>query len=314
VSGGALGSDVVNQDEFLLIGHPVGHSVSPSIHAAAYQALGRSGRYRVIDCPTEEDVAAVVARIRSGEIRGANVTVPHKLLALRLADEVAPSAEEVGAANVLARGERGQIVAYNTDAPALAEELVLLTKPQSSDVAGARRALRGALVLGNGGASLAAVVSAKLAGFGPIWVTARRFSGAKPWPDSALFEALGAQLLAWPTGAADPAWEVLEACDVLVQATSAGMKGAASGHELAERIPLASFRQLGVYDLVYNPSVTPLLAQAQRAGLRARGGLGMLVGQAALAIEIWWGTAPPRDVMMAAARKALGLSPIGEAQ
>src|SRR5690606_35758098 len=119
---GLKGKSLVTQ--FLLVGHPVGHSVSPSIHAAAYKMLGHpDARYSVLDCPTEADVRRVFERLRSGELAGANVTVPHKTLALSLADRVDDSARDVGAANVLACVQ-GEIVAYNTDAPALAEELL----------------------------------------------------------------------------------------------------------------------------------------------------------------------------------------------
>src|SRR5690242_6072985 len=105
---------------FVLIGHPVGHSVSPAIHGAAYRALGVQHRYDVCDCPTPDDVRAQVARLRAREIAGANVTVPWKRLALELADRSDASARATGVANVLSRADDGQIVASNTDAGALA--------------------------------------------------------------------------------------------------------------------------------------------------------------------------------------------------
>jgi len=112
---------------FVLIGHPVAHSLSPVIHRAAYQELELSHRYELVDCPDEAAVVKVVDALRSGEIAGANVTIPWKRLALKLADMVAPSVQRVGVANVLARGADGAIVAHNTDVPALVEEFQRLS-------------------------------------------------------------------------------------------------------------------------------------------------------------------------------------------
>jgi shikimate dehydrogenase len=94
---------------------------------------------------------------------------------------------------------------------------------------------------------------------------------------------------------------------VIVQATSAGMKGTSGGEELAARLPWARLSPLVAYDLVYNPPTTPFLRAAAEHGHWARGGLGMLVGQAARAIEIWWGVRPPSAPLERAARQALGL-------
>ncbi len=86
--------------EFVLVGHPVAHSLSPVIHRAAYSALGASHDYAVCDCATDEDVRAQLARLRRGEIAGANITLPHKRLALTLADHADELAAATGAANV----------------------------------------------------------------------------------------------------------------------------------------------------------------------------------------------------------------------
>lgn len=285
--------------QFLLIGHPVGHSVSPAIHRAAYAALGRSDAdYTVLDCPREADVQRVIERLRSGELAGANVTVPHKTLALALADRADESALAVGAANVLARVD-GQIVAYNTDAPALAEELLeLVPRPRS-----------GALIVGSGGAALGAVVAAQMAGFAPVRVTARRFVSDVPraeWPYAALLTERGAKPEVWPLPSQTRLDELLSEVEIVIQATSAGMKGTDSGESLTAFIGAGPER--AYYDLVYNPSITPFLREAMRARAPSRGGLGMLVRQAARAIEIWLGTRPEEEPLMRAAESALGLA------
>ncbi|MEO7033377.1 MAG: hypothetical protein ABI548_05895 [Polyangiaceae bacterium] len=286
---------------FGLIGHPVGHSISPAIHQAAYAALGLPHRYELCDCTDEAAVVAVVAALRRGEIAGANVTIPWKRLALKLADLVAPSAQRVGVANVLARGADGAIVAHNTDLPALVEEFQRL----SGNV-------RRVLVIGAGGAAPAVVAAAQDAGADRVLLTARKFLLSEPesaWPHSAEFIAQGASLLAWPNSDAKAKSrfrEVTARIDLVVQCTSAGMHGADDGKQLAELVPFEHLPQSALaYDLIYNPPSTPFLARARACGLNAENGLGMLVAQAALAIELWLSVAPPRAPLLEAAHAAL---------
>ncbi len=292
---------------FILIGHPVGQSVSPAIHHAAYEQLGLDARYDLVDCPDEAAVLAQVALIRSGELSGANVTVPWKKVAFEAADEVDESAARVGVANVLAPSADGRIVAYNTDAIGLADELSRATRAAKLDV-GARS---GALIVGNGGATRAAVVACQMNGIERVAVTARRFDANVPsrdWPYGAAFVELGSELLTWPSfdhGRAVSTF--LESAHLIVQATSAGMKGAEGGEALAELLPWSAFAPGIAYDLVYNPPITPFLKMAQALGHRAEGGLGMLVGQAAHAIRIWTGDLPESAPLLLAAQERLGL-------
>lgn len=246
-------------------------------------------------------------RLRSSTIDGANVTVPHKQLAFELADEVHPTARRVGVANVLAHAADGRVVAYNTDASALGEELVRSVTDAGVDVSERPYAL----VLGNGGASKAAVVACQLAGIERVLVCARKFDvdvDRSEWPEAGAFTALGARLVAWPRVGAlggQELSEFLPEAHLIVQATSAGMKGAPGGETLAEAIPWDSFSKGVVYDLVYNPRRTPFLAKAEREGHHAVGGLGMLVGQASDAIGIWLGRTPALAPLLRSAQEAL---------
>ncbi len=286
---------------FVLIGHPVQHSLSPTIHHAAYEALGLGHRYELCDCPDEAAVAAAVGELREGKIAGANVTIPWKRVALKLADRVAPSAQRVGVANVLERGADGAIIAHNTDVPALVEEFQRCAST-----------VRRVVVIGNGGAAPAVVTALQDAGADRIALTARKFTPSESesaWPHAAEFTAQGASLLAWPeadTRAKTRFREVLARVDVIVQCTSAGMHGADDGERLAAIVPWDHVPQSALaYDLIYNPAVTPFLAHARTAGLRAENGLGMLVVQAALAMKIWLNVQPAREVLEAAARAEL---------
>lgn len=291
---------------FVLIGHPVGHSISPAIHQYAYDLLGVRAEYSLADCPTDADVAKVIARIRSGELDGANVTVPWKQVAFDLADCHDKTAHDVGVANVLSRNESGEIVAFNTDASALGIELMRTVNNARVD----RKERPAALVIGSGGAALAAVVGCRLSGAEEIYVSARRFDPSVDrltWPNRPAFEGLGAQLLAWPTFDRTSWDDVLPRTQVVVQATSAGMHGTQGGEELAALIPWPLLSGAAAYDLVYNPPLTPFLKAAAGAGLFAVGGLGMLVGQAAVALKIWLGRAPSPEELIGPAKEALGL-------
>ncbi len=294
-------------DSFILIGHPVGHSLSPAIHRAAYEALGLDAEYHLVDCADEDAVRVQVSKIKTGEIKGANVTIPWKQIAYDCADVHAETARDVGACNVLSLGSGGEIVAHNTDASALAAEL----KKVVADLGAALTTGPAALIIGTGGAALAAAVACKRAGCRRVTVTGRRMvAGVSPtvWPHAREWERLCVTPCAWPSPSPEALKEVLSTVDLIVQATSAGMKGAEGGEQLAQVFPWSGLsRRVAVYDLVYTPKVTPFLRRAEQEGHLARGGLGMLVGQAAFAIQIWTGQQPPLASMTRAAEEALGL-------
>jgi shikimate dehydrogenase len=281
------------------------------MHAAAYRALGLEHHYEPLDCPDEAAVARAFERIRLGEIEGANVTVPHKRLALELADRADPMAEEVGAANVIVRDRTGRLSAHNTDVLALVEELSRLAP-----------AARSVAIIGNGGAALAAVLSCRQLGMDRIGVVARSWrAGAdtSTWQKADGFRRMGATVIAWPDttysgqvevqGVSHNAWEAwVTSSDVIVQATSAGMLGGAPGEAVRDIVPwLQLDSTLLAYDVVYNPPSTPFLEAARAAGLKSEGGLGMLIAQASHAFELWLRQRPPREVMRSAAEQALGL-------
>lgn len=269
---------------FALLGHPVGHSVSPAMFAAAFESLGLPHRYERIDVPDEAALARQLARLRAGELAGANVTMPHKRAALQLADRAHESAAETGAANVLTRAGGG-VVAHNTDVAALLARLP---------------ACGSAVVLGAGGAALAAVRALRQRGCAAIALTSRSLIGAGLRDARAgALRAAGAELIAYG--------ESLPAAEVVVQATSAGVRGGAA--QSGELLALVPWHRLDprafAIDLVYGPEPTPFVRAARERGLRAEDGLAMLVGQAELAFRLWLGEASPAGVMEQAARGAL---------
>ncbi|RYZ04155.1 MAG: shikimate dehydrogenase [Myxococcales bacterium] len=285
--------------KFALIGHPVSHSLSPVIHQAAYRELGVSHEYGLIDAPDEAAVDGALADLRRGELAGLNVTIPWKRRAFALSQRRSPLAERLQVANVLAL-VGSEIMAHNTDALALESEFGRL-------VSGPR-----ALVIGSGGAAPAVVAACAAAGIHETYVTARRFTNELPredWPGAKELSTLGARLLPWPASSVAARAELDALCAetaLFVQCTSAGMQGADSGEPIAELVPWARTPQNAIaYDLIYAPLCTPFLREAQKAGRRTSHGLPMLVGQAALAIEIWLGQRPKPEPLLEAALSAL---------
>lgn len=293
---------------FAVIGHPVGHSASPAMHSAAFRALGLPHTYEAVDCPGAPAVEAAIGLVRRGGIGGLNVTLPHKRLVLDLADAFDLSAKEVGAANTLVRDADGRVVAHNTDVPALADELARLAPRQGT-----------AVVIGAGGAALAAVAACRIYGIRVVGVTTRSWATSEEVYESATgeaFRARGALTMPWPSGergtgskmssALRLQWLDLAACaDLVIQATSVGL-AAPDALDLASVIPWAEVSPSAVVlDLVYGPRPTAFLRAARERVAKSEDGVGMLVGQGARALALWLGVEAPRDVMADAVRRKL---------
>ena len=274
---------------FAVIGSPVAHSRSPAMHGAAFRALGLPHTYEKIET-SAEDLPARVDALRAGTFAGLNVTVPHKSRVLDLVDAIDPSAAATGAANTLVRSPDGEVRAYNTDAPALRDELVRLTNDDATVFRG-----RSAIVLGSGGAARAAIFALGQLGVARVIVRARKEK--RELAD--VLQGTAAVLSFEPLVAPGAEPQDLAA---IVQATTAGMDGSSvPGGVVADAVDWATVPAgCVVYDVVYAPPQTPLLARASARGLTGDSGLGMLVGQGALAFELWLGVKPPADVMRAA--------------
>ncbi|MGA2449814.1 MAG: shikimate dehydrogenase [Polyangiaceae bacterium] len=274
---------------FAVLGDPIAHSRSPAMHRAAYAALGLPHVYDALRVAADE-LPGAVGDLRRNAFAGLNITVPHKRSVLSLVDEVAPSAVSVGAANTLVRSPSGTVIAHNTDAPALAQELRDLAGP------GAGWADSRALVIGSGGAALAAVAALAELGTAEIAVRARSFSVADR--RDAFVRAARVPIVTerWQ---ADSVGE--RATRAVVQATSAGMAGADPGEAVASVVDWEALSDgTVVFDVVYSPRDTPFLSAARRRGLRSVGGIGMLARQGALAFEAWLDRPAPFEVMRAA--------------
>lgn len=277
---------------FALLGHPVGHSLSPTLHAAALRVTGLAGSYALVDVLTA-DLAEQVARLRRGELDGLNVTVPHKLAAAALCDRLAPSAERLGAVNTLVRAASGEVVGHNTDLPGLVAAVAAAWP--ASVLAG-----RPACVVGAGGAARAAVFAAAELGASEVRVLNRTRARAE-----ALALALGPacpaplEVVEDPRGGLDGVALVLQAASVGM-GTTPGDASWLEARDAASSALVYAPADAVVMDLVYRPPETPWVAAARARGLRAEHGLAMLAHQAALAFALWTGVAPPVEEMLAA--------------
>jgi shikimate dehydrogenase len=222
-------------------------------------------------------------------LRGVNVTVPHKAAVLPYLDAVYPVAQTIGAVNTIVVSD-GRLTGFNTDWSGFLTDLEEL---------GVALGGRDCLVLGAGGSARAVVYALATAG-GRVTVLARRPEQAAQLVAD-LGEALPeAALTAGPLpAAAEIAGGVYQ--PLIVNTTPLGLAGANAGRSPWPDTPLPAAALLPadafVYDLVYNPPLTPLLRQAQAAGARFANGLGMLVNQAAEAFELWTNRRPDREVM-----------------
>ncbi len=256
-----------------VVGFPVRHSRSPAMQRAAFEAAGLDWRYLALPVPPGLLAETVRALAGSG-YRGVNVTLPHKIAALSLADDPSEAASAIGAANTLTFDD-GRIAAENTDAPGL---IAALDDP----VRGSR-----ALVLGAGGAARAAAWALREAGASEVAIWNRTTERA---------EALARELDLRAVAAPKPA-------DVLVNATTIGLDASLDERAALEALGLAASQPPAtVVDLVYAGGTTPVCAWAARGGARVVDGVEVLVRQGALSFELWTGRAAPIQAMREAAQ------------
>jgi shikimate dehydrogenase len=262
-----------------VIGDPVAHSLSPTLHNAAFAALGLDWVYVAFPVPRGRGAEAVAAVPALG-LAGFNVTMPHKEDVAGACDELTADAAALRSVNTVVALPDGRTLGDSTDGPGFLDAVA----DEAIAVAG-----QPVLVLGAGGAARAVVLALGRAG-AAVTVAARRQDAAR----SAAALAPGARALA--LGAADPSGFA-----VVVNATPLGM----SGGDPLPVDPGSLHDGQSVVDLVYHPADTPLLTAARAQGAQAVNGLGMLLHQAARSFTLWTGQPAPLDAMRAAVTTAL---------
>lgn len=253
-----------------VIGDPIDHSLSPLIHGFWLEALGMKASYGRRKVSRMELPGYVAEKRTDPAWRGANVTMPLKLDAVALADGAADWAVAAGAANVLMMRDE-KLIAANTDVGAIA---ALLSKLHQ-----AKARMGSVILLGNGGAARAALVALKLVGMSNVRIQARDLAEARKLAVEFGLE-VEPELFTAPI-----------VSDGLINATPLGMAGRGCLNCDLERMP----DQGWVFDMVYDPAETPLIAAARGRGLQSVDGLHMLVEQAATSFKLFFGKDAPRD-------------------
>jgi shikimate dehydrogenase len=254
---------------YCVIGHPVSHSLGPAMHNRAFGAADVNATYLAFDV---QDIGAALKGLRALGIKGASVTIPHKLAVMAGLDEIDDTARAIGAVNTLVN-RNGRLCGYNTDCQGAVAAL-----GEKTEMAGKRAALIGA-----GGA-------ARAVGFGLVQAGARvTIFNRTPAKAENLARELNADMMAMDAFDAGR-------FDILINATSLGM------HPNRQAMPVAAERiepHLVVMDIVYNPLETRLLAAARAMGCRTQDGVAMFVHQGAIQFELWTGRPAPLDLMRA---------------
>jgi len=263
-----------------IIGDPIEHTVSPEIHNAVFKNKGVDYLYLPFRVKREE-LGKAIEGMRALNIRGLNVTIPHKVAVMQFLDKLDPLADRIGAVNTIVNDD-GVLTGYNTDATGFLQALLERgIEPKGKKV----------VILGAGGASRA--ISFILAETGSSLVILNRtWDKAKLCADrvSEISQSEGAALKLDKENLA----AALSQADILINTTSVGMSPDINETPVVSNLLKPS---LVVFDIVYNPIKTRLQKEAEAAGATTISGLDMLVWQGALAFEKWTGLKAPVEVM-----------------
>jgi len=286
-------SPTVNTKLVLLLGQPLGHSISPAMHNFAFEKLGMNYCYMPVEV-TPENLATVFAGLTKMNVTGFNITIPHKIRIMDYLDELDPLARVIGAVNTICLKD-GKTRGYNTDGEGFVRSL-----EEKADI---RVKEKRFFILGCGGAVRAIAMTLASRGAAAVHISNRTFSKA---------EALAAEInekISCCAKAVEQKTETiqpyLKQCDILINGTRLGM------HPDEDCSPIDTSllsADLIVADIVYNPLITKLLKEAEQLGCTIVDGLGMLVYQGAAAFQLWTGVEPPVDEMSELSYKLMTIS------
>ena len=282
--------------KFAVIGHPVAHSLSPTMHAANFRSLGYDATYEKFDV-APEDLAAFVREKQREGYAGLNVTVPHKIAVIPLLDRTDESVARYGACNTLKFEPDGTIAGYNTDVIGFVTGLAA----HGFSLAGKK-----VVIIGCGGAGSALAACTCYEGAAELKVADLRGAAVAALVEKLTALGLGTRVSGLDVldGTASDAQKAVwgaaaEAADLIVNATPMGLH---PGEPSA--LPPSCFHAgQFVLDIVPTKAFPPTAAAAVRAGATATDGLEFLVGQGAKSFEIWTGVTADRAAMLEAIRR-----------
>jgi shikimate dehydrogenase len=278
-----------------VIGHPLGHTVSPAMFQAAFDAAGIDASYEAWDTPADTLQGRIDA-LRGGDFFGANVTIPHKQAVVPMLDETSELAKKAGAVNTIVHAN-GRLTGHNTDVLGFARSL---REDAGLDPNGKR-----VLLLGSGGAARAIALALIEAKASIIYVVGRKPRNVDKFVvDMKALTSTGTTITwaYWGDGSYENM--LRREAALIVNCTPIGTAGSDTDGQSPVDGALINPDSV-VFDLVYNPAETPLIAAAKARGAKAVPGLGMLVYQAAEAFKLWTGRDADTAKMFDAARSAL---------
>ena len=274
-----------------IIGYPLGHSISATIQKAGLNSIGEDVVYDVMETPPDELVDRI-KYIKRNDYQGFNVTIPLKVPMSLFLNDIDDYANIAGCVNTVKVGENKEFFGYNTDIYGFKKAI-----PAEFDLKG-----KTASILGTGGASRAAVVGLAEKGIKKIDFYTRNIVNSHQTVNyvRAKFPEIEFNVYQIQT------MRSLADTSIVVNATPIGMRGYMADQMPLEQRDIDSINKDAlVYDIVYNPSKTILLKEAEKRGLKTVGGLDMLIYQAERAIEIWTGKTPDTKLMKIAALEVL---------
>jgi shikimate dehydrogenase len=268
-------SEIKSPSIFAVIGNPVSHSLSPTMHNSAFAAAGYPGLYLPLEL---DDIGLAVSGLKALRFRGASITIPHKIAVMEFLDEIDEMARNIKAVNTIAT-INGRLVGYNTDCSGAMRALSAKTGIKDKEVT----------VIGAGGAARAIGFGVNSEGGRLTIVNRSKKNGEKLAGD------LDAAFI--------PLSEVTQlGCDILINATAVGMTPHIDSMPVAKDV---LDKRMVVMDIVYNPLNTRLLKEAEHRGCTTIDGLSMFIYQGADQFELWTNLKAPVDIMKLAVLAAL---------
>lgn len=277
-----------------VIGHPLGHTVSPAMYAAAFSAAGVDATYEAWDTPADT-LEGRLNSLRGSDYLGANVTIPHKQNVVPYLDGTVGAASTIGAVNTIVHTD-GKLIGHNTDVAGFARSL--------KEDAGFDIAKKKTMILGSGGAARAVALALIEGGAEVIFLMGRKPRNLDRMAVEMKPLTPSGTTITWAYWGDGSYLKMMREADLIVNCTPIGTAGSDDAAKSPVDAALMQPHTL-FFDLVYNPAETPFVAAAKAAGAKAVPGLGMLVYQAAESFKLWTGKDADTAKMREAARAVL---------
>jgi len=275
-----------------LLAYPAGHSVSPTMHNAAFQHLGLDFHYQAYEV-SPDDLSKAIDKLREAQVAGSNVTVPHKQAVMPYMDSLSDVAQQIGAVNTIIN-QNGKLHGHNTDASGYLRALEDVNfNPEGKSV----------VMLGAGGAARAVLYALLNAKAKHVYIHNRTTDKALSLAED--FKSMGNTEAKVEAVTIDNLEEAIKSCHLLVNTTSVGMVKNGIDPKVSP-VPDGYLPTQGlVSDIVYIPAQPQLLVSAKQAGLATQNGLAMLVYQGAYSFKEWTGIDAPTEIMFQALKHRL---------